>query len=163
MIEIASGSIFESGAEALVNPVNCVGVMGAGLAKQFKDRFPDNFRDYAESCAKGLVEIGRFLPFFTEEGSDVRCIINFPTKRHWKHSSNIHYIDAGLWPLPKFLEKHKINSVAIPALGCGLGDLKWRPVEELLKTHMSSVPQIRVLLYPPQGRGSGSLTGRQTA
>lgn len=128
-ITFVSGDIFKSGCQALVNPVNCVGVMGAGLALAFKNKFPHNFAQYKNACSSGLVKIGSCLS--TWEGENL--IVNFPTKTHFKNRSELNYISNGLPSLINELNKHKVNSVAIPALGCGLGGLSVDEVKPLVE------------------------------
>lgn len=128
MIKYVSGNIFDSKATALVNPVNCVGVMGRGLALEFKKRYPENFRIYAEACARGEVRPGRILV--------VPPVINFPTKRHWREPSRLEDITAGLQALRSVLG----DSVAIPPLGCGLGGLPWPQVRNEIEKILSDYP-----------------------
>lgn len=128
-VTFVSGDIFSSGCQALVNPVNCVGVMGAGLALSFKNRFPYNFTQYKKACASGLITIGSCLTI--REGET--WIINFPTKTHFKNKSELNYISNGLPSLINELNKHKIISVAIPALGCGLGGLNVKEVKPVIE------------------------------
>ena len=126
---VKSGSIFNADVEALVNPVNCVGVMGAGLAKEFKKRFPENYKQYVGICQyqEREIDLGRMFIFHQKEEKP-EYIINFPTKWHWKDKSDIKYIYAGLDDLKYEMRVRKIKSVAIPAIGCGLGGLKWGDV-----------------------------------
>lgn len=140
-----SGNIFDSEAEALVNPVNCVGVMGKGLALQFKQRFPSNYEAYKYECSQNNLKIG--LLFCYEENS--KLIINFPTKTHWKQKSELQYIDKGLIALQDLLTKIPINSIAIPPLGCGLGGLNWTEVKPLIFKHMVPLTGISVHIYQP--------------
>ncbi|HEY0088449.1 MAG TPA: macro domain-containing protein [Candidatus Lokiarchaeia archaeon] len=127
MINLISGNIFENSAEALVNPVNCVGVMGKGLALEFKKRFPKNFEYYRKTCFEplGLV-IGDLLLFKENE----KWIVNFPTKIHWKDPSKIEYIQKGLKTLLQIVEEDRLKAIAIPPLGCGLGGLNWNDVKK---------------------------------
>jgi O-acetyl-ADP-ribose deacetylase (regulator of RNase III) len=122
-------SIFESPAEALVNPVNCKGVSGAGLAKEFKERFPKNYHSYRKFCLENQLYMGVVHSFF-----DSKLIFNFPTKNHWESSSSIIWIKKGLVSLRDKVEFMGIQSIAIPALGCGLGKLRYHEVrKEILK------------------------------
>ena len=128
MLKFTQGDLFDSSAQALVNPVNTVGVMGAGLAKEFKLRFPLNFALYAGACSKGLVKTGSM--FITQvEGASAQWIVNFPTKQHWRDRSKLEWIRAGLVDLRRFIEKNSVDSIAIPALGAGLGGLPWCAVK----------------------------------
>ena len=118
MIHFTRGDIFAQPAEAIVNPVNCVGVMGRGLALQFKHRYPDAFLAYRHACAEGRVRPGRMFTFDT--GCDgPRWIVHFPTKRHWRDRSAIGDIEAGLRDLAAIVARHGLPSIAIPPIGCG--------------------------------------------
>src|SRR4029078_4298450 len=123
MIEYKTGDILSEDAEALVNTVNCVGVMGRGVALQFKNAWPDNFRSYAAACSRNEVQPGRMFVFDTGRSGNPRYIINFPTKRHWRGKSRLEDIEAGLDALVAEIRTRKIQSVAIPPLGAGLGGL----------------------------------------
>lgn len=149
MIHLTKGDIFEADVEALVNPVNCVGVMGLGLALQFRKRFPDNFRDYARACKRGQVEPGRMLIHKTGRLAGPKYIINFPTKRHWRNASRLSDIDSGLDSLVKEIERLRISSIAIPPLGCGLGGLQWSEVHPRIEKALASVPDVRATVFEP--------------
>lgn len=151
MIEYKSGDILKSGAEALVNTVNCVGVMGRGIALQFKNAFPDNFAAYAAACKKGEVQPGRMFVFDTGRLIPPKYIINFPTKRHWRGKSRIEDIELGLRDLVKVIRAKSISSIAIPPLGSGLGGLDWREVRQKIEAALSSLPDMRVIVYEPTG------------
>ena len=124
-MRFATGDILAEGAEALVNTVNCVGVMGKGIALQFKKAFPENFRAYAKACQRGEVKLGAMFVFRTGTVTNPRYIINFPTKHHWRSNSRIEAIDMGLKDLARVIRAHGIRSIALPPLGCGLGGLDW--------------------------------------
>lgn len=111
-----------------MNPVNCVGVMGAGLARQFRDKYPKNYVAYSIACANKECTIGTVFPF-KENG---KLIVNFPTKNDWRFPSRIEYIEKGLPSLLAVLAYNNIKSVAIPQLGCGLGGLNWKDVKPLI-------------------------------
>jgi O-acetyl-ADP-ribose deacetylase (regulator of RNase III) len=150
MIEYLSGDILESEAQALVNPVNCVGVMGKGLALQFKQRYPANFIFYEQACAEGCVRPGHMLVFELEpivSGQVPQVIINFPTKRHWRDESLMVDIHHGLDALAFELIRRRIRHVALPALGCGLGGLVWADVKELIEDRLAQLEQVRVDVY----------------
>jgi len=149
MIREVHGNIIKSDADALVNPVNCVGVMGAGLALQFKTAFPNNFLAYKYACVDGLVRIGKTFVFHHVCGiSSQHCwIINFPTKRHWSKNSCIEFIEAGLVDLLDECRSLDLQSIAIPPLGCGLGGLEWSVVRPLIVTAFEALPQLDVRLY----------------
>lgn len=141
--------ILRSAAEALVNPVNCVGVMGAGLAKQFKAAFPDNFEAYEAACRRGEISPGRIHAF--DRGPDCmpRWVINFPTKRHWREASRLDDIEKGLDSLEETIRKLGIRSLAIPPLGCGLGGLDWDDVRPRIIFHLSELVDLEI--YMPDG------------
>jgi len=150
MIEMASGNILTCGAEALVNPVNCVGVMGKGLALEFKRAFPENFTAYKAACQRGEVKVGR--PFVFGTGAPgPRFIINFPTKKHWRGKSDLLDVLFGISRLKDVVCNHGVRSIAIPALGCGLGGLNWDDVRPALQANFGGLPGVRVLLFPPGG------------
>jgi len=152
MIEPGTGNLLASEAEALVNTVNTVGVMGKGIALQFKNAYPDNFKAYAAACKRGDVVTGKMFVVETGQlGPAARIIINFPTKRHWKGKSRLEYIEAGLEDLIRVLREHKVQSVAIPPLGCGNGGLDWAVVEPKIRAALEQVPEVKVLLHAPDG------------
>jgi O-acetyl-ADP-ribose deacetylase (regulator of RNase III) len=128
MIEYVSGNILDADAEALVNTVNCVGIMGRGMALQFKDRFRENFSAYKRACDRKELQPGRMFVFETGYVTNPKYIINFPTKRHWRGKSRIEDIESGLEALVQEILKRRIGSIAIPPLGSGLGGLDWSEV-----------------------------------
>lgn len=144
------GSIFKSDVEALVNPVNCLGVMGAGLALKFKDRFYQNYQAYRTACHKKLVVPGKVFCFEMAVSVKPRYIINFPTKVHWRDPSTLEYIELGLEDLRRTIIDKNIESIAIPALGCGLGQLSWKDVSAMIVSRLEEVTSLRVILFPPQ-------------
>ncbi len=140
-------SIFDIDAEAIVNPVNCVGVSGAGLARQFASRYPENDRMYRQACKEGRVTPGRGL--ITETGLDSpRYIVNFPTKRHWRDKSRLSDIRLGLRNLHRELLRRNIRSVAVPALGAGLGGLQLAYVQRLIDKEFGDEHKIEVNVIP---------------
>lgn len=141
--------ITESFAEVLVNPVNCMGVSGKGLALHFKEYFPDNFALYHKACLQRKVKLGSV---FVGSQYDGFTIINFPTKFHWKDKSHIEDIKSGLKCLIDVISELGVKSVAIPALGCGLGGLKWDLVKEEMLSTFSSLSQtgVKIYIYPPR-------------
>ena len=151
MIESKRGDILVAEAEALVNTVNCVGVMGRGIALQFRKAFPENFRVYESACAKGDVKPGSMLVYETGMLTGPRLIINFPTKRHWKGKSRMADIDSGLKALIAEVSSRSIRSVAIPPLGCGLGGLNWGEVRPRIVQAFASLPDVQVILFEPEG------------
>lgn len=150
MIEFKKGNILKQDAEALVNTVNCVGVMGRGIALQFKEAFPDNYKHYKEACKKGEVKPGKMFVFDTHVLLGPKIIINFPTKRHWKEKSRLEDIESGLPDLIKALKDKQIHSVAIPPLGCGLGGLDWKVVRPIIEKALSGLPDLKVYLFEPE-------------
>lgn len=151
MIETSTGNLLRAQVDALVNTVNCVGVMGKGIALQFKQAWPAMFDAYARAAKAGDVVPGRM--FLWETGSLIgpRLIINFPTKRHWKGASRIEDIDAGLVDLVATIRRHDLRSLAIPPLGAGNGGLDWAVVRPRIFAALEAVPDTRVLLFDPQG------------
>lgn len=148
MIFEKTGDIFKSGAEVLVNPVNCVGVMGAGLAKQFKIRFPEMFEGYKELCQAGYVCLGE-VSIHRSGIEEPRWIVSFPTKHHFRESSELSSITSGLKDLQNVLVKLNVESVAIPALGCGLGGLDYADVRAAIFKEFASAP-FSVIVYGPK-------------
>lgn len=128
-------NIFKSKTDAIVNTVNCVGVMGAGLAKEFRKRYPEMFKDYRKKCEDNKIEIGKLSVFKTLD----RLIINFPTKKHWKNNSRLEWIEAGLKYFVKNYKKWNITSVAFPQLGTSHGKLDWNDVRALMENYLNSL------------------------
>jgi O-acetyl-ADP-ribose deacetylase (regulator of RNase III) len=157
MIRFTQGDILKADAEALVNTVNCVGVMGRGIALQFKNTFPANFKAYEAACQSREVQPGRMFVFDTGELTSPRYIINFPTKRHWRGKSRIEDIQAGLAAMVDEIQARHIRSVAIPPLGSGLGGLEWAAVRPLIERAMASLPEVEAVVFEP---GSASADGR---
>lgn len=150
-IELTTGNILKAEAEAIVNTVNCVGIMGRGIALQYKKAFPANFRAYALACEEGEVQPGRMFVYDTGAFTNPRYIINFPTKRHWKGKSRIEDIESGLIALAKEVRERRIKSIAIPPLGSGLGGLDWSQVRPRIEAALLDVPDLDVLIYQPNG------------
>ncbi|MBC7974636.1 MAG: macro domain-containing protein [Myxococcales bacterium] len=151
MIETTRGDILKADAEALVNTVNCVGVMGRGIAAQFKRVYPRNFTVYQHACKRGEVQPGRMLIVETGQIERPRWVINFPTKRHWRGGSRIEDIDAGLTALVADVRRLGIQSIAVPPLGCGLGGLDWAVVRPRIEDAFAALPGVAVLLFEPDG------------
>ena len=149
MIETAHGNIVQDDAEALVNTVNCVGIMGRGIALQFRKAFPENYSQYKAYCDKGKMRPGVMFVHNLNRLHNPRYIINFPTKRHWKGRSRIEDIDLGLKALVAEVRKLGIKSVAVPPLGCGLGGLNWRVVKPMIVEAFRSLSDVQVLLHEP--------------
>lgn len=151
MVEYKRGDVLAEPAEALVNTVNCVGVMGRGLALQFKKAFPGNFKAYEAACRRGELEPGRMFVFETGALTSPRYIINFPTKRHWRGRSRIEDIEAGLKALVEEIRRRQIQSIALPALGAGLGGLEWTDVRLRIEQAVSGLGDVRVVVFEPGG------------
>jgi O-acetyl-ADP-ribose deacetylase (regulator of RNase III) len=153
MIRYTSGDLLRSGADALVNPVNTVGVMGAGLAAQFKRAYPAMFDEYRRTCASGKLSPGTMHVWATGRREGPRFVVNFPTKPHWRNDSKIEDIAVGLDALVSVAVEHGFMSLAVPALGCGLGGLPWEEVRPLIEAKLSVLPEeVAVAVYVP-GRG----------
>ncbi len=147
MITYTKGNIFDAGTQAIVNTVNCVGVMGAGLAKQFRIRYPDNFKEYYDACVEDELTTGRVLVTHNLD-RDFVYIVNFPTKDHFKDDSKMEYITQGLTAMKAEMSRLNIESIAIPALGCGLGNLEWKTVKEQIELTLSDC-ECRIVVYEP--------------
>ncbi|MBX3158540.1 MAG: macro domain-containing protein [Deltaproteobacteria bacterium] len=160
MIELTRGDILRARTDAIVNTVNCVGYMGRGIAAQFKRAYPDNFRVYEAACKRGEVHPGQMLVFELAGAEQPRWIINFPTKRHWRASSRVDDIEAGLAALIGEVRRRDIRSIAVPALGCGLGGLDWAQVKPLIEDAFGAVPDVRVALYEPAGAPASDAMAR---
>lgn len=151
MIYYKTGNLLDSEAQALVNTVNTVGVMGKGIALQFKNRFPNNFKEYSIACKNKTLSIGKLL--VTEEETLLdgkKIIINFPTKTHWRYPSKYEYIEAGLQELIRVIKERNIKSIAIPPLGSGHGGLDWQKVKNLIN-HCLVDLDLDIYIYEPNG------------
>ena len=151
MIEYKTGDILKENTEAIVNTVNCVGVMGRGIALQFKNAFPDNFIAYAIACKKQEVQPGKMFVFETGKCLNPKIIINFPTKRHWRGKSRIEDIERGLDALVYTINKYNIRSIAIPPLGSGLGGLDWLKIKPMIDSALKQFDDVRVIVFEPKG------------
>jgi O-acetyl-ADP-ribose deacetylase (regulator of RNase III) len=149
LITTGTGDLLEADVEALVNTVNCAGVMGKGIALQFKRRYPADFTAYAAACARGEVQLGRMFVFSLDAITGPRYVINFPTKGHWRDRSRIRDIETGLRDLVQVIRDRGIRSIAIPALGAGLGRLDWADVEPLIRASLEPLDDVTVHLYAP--------------
>ncbi|MCP4356011.1 MAG: macro domain-containing protein [Proteobacteria bacterium] len=150
MINFTKGDILKKDTEAIVNTVNCVGVMGRGIALQFKKAFPNNFNAYKSACEHKEVKPGSMFIYDTGNFYP-RYIINFPTKRHWKGKSRIEDIRSGLKSLAEEIKKLQIKSISIPPLGCGLGGLSWEDVRKEIEHAFSDIKDVEVYLFEPAG------------
>jgi O-acetyl-ADP-ribose deacetylase (regulator of RNase III) len=151
MIEYRSGDILKENTEALINTVNCAGVMGRGIALQFKNAFSENFKAYAAACKNEEVKPGRMFVFETGQLINPRYIINFPTKRHWRGKSRMEDIEAGLKTLVDTIRRRNIRSIAIPPLGSGLGGLDWPEVKLRIEAALQPLSDVRIIIYEPKG------------
>ena len=149
MIQYTQGDLLQSEAEAWVNAVNTVGVMGKGIALQFKQTFPHNFERYAAACKGNALAPGQLLAVWdTHPHLGRKLIVNFPTKVHWRNPSRYEYIEQGLVALADLLTEPAVSSIAIPPLGCGYGGLAWPRVRAMLEEHLAALPS-RILIYEP--------------
>jgi O-acetyl-ADP-ribose deacetylase (regulator of RNase III) len=152
MIELVHGDLLAAPVEALVNAVNTVGVMGKGIALQFRQKYPDMFVAYEAACRAGTVRIGHMRTFDRGPSAEnARSIINFPTKRHWCEPSRLADVESGLIAFTETVQRLEIRSLAVPPLGCGLGGLDWREVQPRIESAFANLEDVRVLLYAPTG------------
>lgn len=149
MLEYKRGNILAAKTEALVNTVNCVGVMGKGIALQFKQAYLENFRQYEKACREGKVKPGQMFTVSINSILNPKYIINFPTKRHWKNKSQIEDIQNGLVALVAEVKQLGINSIAIPPLGCGNGGLNWLEVKPLIEAAFGQMSNMQVIIFEP--------------
>ncbi len=149
MISYKTGDILKEETEAIINTVNCVGVMGRGIALQFKNVYPDNFKEYKKACKRGEVVPGKMFIHKHSSLINPKYIINFPTKRHWKGKSNIKDIKEGLIVLRNEIQMLGIKSVAIPPLGCGLGGLSWCEVKGLINEILGGLEDVSLVIFEP--------------
>jgi O-acetyl-ADP-ribose deacetylase (regulator of RNase III) len=149
MINYTTGDILKADAEAIVNTVNCVGIMGRGIALQFKNAFPDNFKAYKVACDQDEVQPGKMFIFETGTFTNPKFIINFPTKRHWRGKSRMEDIDSGLGALVAEIRERGIRSIAIPPLGSGLGGLNWPEVRLRIEEALHGINDLDVIVYEP--------------
>lgn len=149
MIRYTTGNILTADAEAVVNTVNCVGIMGRGIALQFKNAFPENFKAYEAACKRNEVQPGKMFVFETETLTNPKYIINFPTKRHWRGKSRIEDIESGLAALADEIRHHNIHSIALPPLGSGLGGLRWEDVRPRIEAALRGIPSLQVIVFEP--------------
>ncbi|MFT9366211.1 MAG: macro domain-containing protein [Gluconobacter sp.] len=151
MLKLTQGDLLKANTQAIINTVNCVGVMGKGIALQFKQAFPANYEAYRRACEAGEVRLGEMFVFDTGSMIFPRYIINFPTKGHWKAHSRIADIASGLEDLRCVLIERRIKSVAVPPLGCGNGGLDWSNVEPLIREKLGTLDDVDVELFGPAG------------
>lgn len=151
MLELTRGNLLEADVEAVVNTVNTEGIMGKGVALQFRKAYPDNYEAYRRACEADEVQPGRMFVFDRQALTNPRFIINFPTKRHWRNPSRMEDIESGLKALVADVRRLDVRSVAVPPLGCGLGGLPWPEVQQRMREAFAQVPEVRWLVYAPAG------------
>lgn len=156
MITSQKGNLLQADVDAVVNTVNTVGVMGKGIALQFKKAYPQMFKEYERACKNGEVQLGRMNVWATGAMDGPKYVINFPTKGHWRAPSRLVDIESGLDDLVDVVRKFRIESIAIPPLGCGNGGLDWDDVEPLILSAFADLPDVEVKIYPPLGAPAAS-------
>lgn len=152
MIRYTTGNLLETDADALVNTVNTVGVMGKGIALMFKEAFPENFKAYAIACERGDVEVGRMFVTHRSDMYGPKWIINFPTKKHWRHPSKLEWIETGLHDLKAVIKRNNIRTIAIPPLGAGNGGLDWSLVKPRIEAALAELDDVDVLVFEPTSK-----------
>jgi O-acetyl-ADP-ribose deacetylase (regulator of RNase III) len=153
MIRFTQGNLLDADAQALVNTVNTVGVMGKGVALMFKEAYPENFKAYEEACRSEEVQIGKM--FVTERRGEMfgpKWIVNFPTKAHWRFPSRMEWIVQGLDDLKRFITENSVKSVALPPLGAGNGGLAWRDVRRKIEAALAELNDVEVIVYEPTAK-----------
>lgn len=154
MIEYKSGNLLQADVEALVNTVNTAGVMGKGIALQFKQAFPANYTAYEKAAKRAEIVPGKMFVHESGQFNNPRYIINFPTKRHWRDKARLEDVESGLRDLARVIREYNIRSIAIPPLGCGFGGLDWEEVRPLILAALENLPEVRAWVYPPTGAPS---------
>ena len=149
MIRITQGNLLNAQDDALVNPVNTVGVMGKGLALAFRQHFDLNHRLYVAACQAGEVRVGKMFVTETGQAFGPRWVVNFPTKQHWRQPSQLRWVHDGLVDLRRFIAEQRVQSIAIPALGAGLGDLAWADVRSAIETELAGLDDVHITVYEP--------------
>lgn len=163
MLKVVQGDLLKAEADALVNTVNTEGVMGKGIALQFKNAFPEMFKAYERACKEGQVRVGHVHVFDQGALFKPRFIINFPTKRHWKENSKVEYISEGLQSLVDEIRARRIKSIAVPPLGCGHGNLNWDVVLPLIREKLEPLTDVDVLVFEPKGAPAPETMVHRTA
>lgn len=148
IVEVDHGDLFGAPVQAILNPVNTEGAMGAGLALEFRRRYPKMYDEYREVCLRRMLEIGTLHWWHTGDAQP-KFVVNFPTKRQWREASRLEWIDAGLRTLRTQVVTRNVESLAIPALGCGLGGLPWVQVRTKIYERFRSLIAVDVHVYPP--------------
>jgi O-acetyl-ADP-ribose deacetylase (regulator of RNase III) len=160
MIRFTQGNLLDADADAVVNTVNSVGVMGKGIALMFREKFPENYKAYVAACKRGDVQVGRMFVTASPELSGPRWIINFPTKKHWRHPSKMEWVIDGLKDLRAVIAEKGIRSVAIPPLGSGNGGLDWLRVRPEIERALGDLTQVEVVVYEPTARYQNVAKGK---
>jgi O-acetyl-ADP-ribose deacetylase (regulator of RNase III) len=153
-VTLEHGDLLQQEVGAIVNTVNTVGVMGKGIALQFKQKWPENYKAYAKACERGEIKPGKMFIYDAGGLLQPRYIINFPTKRHWRENSRIEDIEAGLADLVQQVKELGIRSIALPPLGCGNGGLDWSDVRPRIEQAFAQLPNVEVHLFAPEGAPS---------
>lgn len=148
-MKFIKGNLLSSDAEALVNTVNTVGVMGKGIALQFKEEYPDNYKAYTAAVKRNEVAPGKLLVVKEHSSNGDKIIINFPTKTEWRQKSKYEYIELGLQELVRVINAYHIKSIAIPPLGCGNGGLDWVKVKAMIVKHLALFSSVDIQIYEP--------------
>lgn len=148
------GNIFDGRNQAIVCPVNCYGVMGKGLALQFKHKYPDMYVQYKNVCIKRRLFVGDTMLWINDDGKQPEYIILFPTKLHWRMKSEYRYIQSGLKALKRTIQNLEIISIGVPALGCGLGGLDFDNVLEMIQDELYDLQNIKITIYAPKEKGT---------
>jgi O-acetyl-ADP-ribose deacetylase (regulator of RNase III) len=149
MIRFTQGNLLEARVDAVVNTVNTVGVMGKGIALMFKERYPENYKAYAAACKANEVKVGEMFVTAGVELDGPRWIVNFPTKKDWRHPTRLEWVISGLDALKKIIQEKNIKSIAIPPLGCGNGGLDWRVVRPLMEKALRDIGNVEITIYEP--------------
>jgi len=161
MFQIVTGNLLDAQVDALVNTVNTVGIMGKGIALQFKEAFANNYKIYNDACKKGLVHIGELLVVKDQNVIlGEKLIINFPTKKHWKQPSHYEYIELGLKALSEYIEYNNVKSIALPPLGCGNGGLDWNVVRPMIEKYLAPL-NAEIYVYEPNSAVKSVLQKQQ--
>lgn len=152
MISFTTGNLLEADVEAVVNTVNTVGIMGKGIALMFKDKFPQNFKEYARACKNGELRVGKVFVTENKELFGPKWIVNFPTKNHWRDRTRLAWIEDGLADLVRVIRENGIRSIAVPPLGCGNGGLDWADVRPLVVSALESVGDLDAVVFEPSAK-----------
>ena len=162
MINYITGNLMDANNMAIVNTVNTVGVMGKGIALQFKEKYPSNYKVYYKACKTGRIDIGKLLVFKDQSLSGEKIIINFPTKKDWRHKSKYEYIKEGLKDLVIIIKEFNITNIAIPPLGCGNGGLDWNIVKIMMEEYLSPLSSVDIYIYQPNSSVKNLLQKEKT-